>query len=757
MQVLQNILKFLSARARIPQYFGFFHILWIGIAITAAVVLCILWKKEVIKNVNKLIFVISVSLLILELYRQVVLSFHYYPELSFSYNFNNFPWHFTTVPLIVGVFVGATSGGVNSNFKSYLATFGLLAGLWGMFSPYTFVSTIGLNIYSMLCYSAMIAIAVLILYSNQVKLEFRTYFKSLPVFAMLVSIAITFNEFANLISTTQNISMFSIDRHSPSSTPVYSIVHNAFLASGNGMNFVEYVICVLFYFVLVSVCALVPFALIVGTKKLLTTDFDAEYDKYDPIALGIRKSEGLDADDDSEEIFKFNSKVNTKKNTYRQTYFKNLHTNFGINNRGSCGYVALSMLLTYYDTILCDNIVPREFDNPTVSDKDPNFKQSPGAKFVFYHPAFNPEQTTYKQYVRFINRNKNRYLHEHLLKIALKKKLNDKPEDKKSTDFNFGSDVFDIKKTADYYLEHDADVKGSEYSIDVKTISEKTTYTDIRNYVISKIKQGYPVWTKIGNSKEKEDFAHTVVAYDYDEKLDKIYCHFGYQDEEKYRTKIIQKRRRQVEKIEKYREVYTRLVPEEHGYDCYISALVIDFNERKISHTHTDNYEVVISHHRFYYCPDGTYTTPNDLIVEFNKNKRKMSIVGVYKQFSAWQLWLPKHYGKIKLVKIGKGAFKNQKHIKDALITCEIPCIPKKAFQGCKSLKSISVPHSVKKIKAKALAGCKSLQLIHYDGTVEQWYRLKKDNNWDKNTGKYKVYCRNGILYKFGAEHVKII
>ena len=751
MEALKTILRFLDTQANTPKYLGVFHIVWIALAIAASIALCILWKKGVIKNVNKVALIASLVVLALGLYKQVVLSFGYNPTLTFNYDFNNFPWHFATVPFIVGIFMGATSGRINKHFQSYLATFGLLAGLWEMFQPHAFVSTVGLNIYSMICSVTMIALAVLVLYSQEIKLEIKTYFNSLPVFAMMVGIAISFNELANLISTTQNISMFSIDRHSPSTAPVYSYVHNAFLATGNGISLVEYILCIIFYFTFMSLCSLAIFGLIIGMKKLLTTDFDLEYGVApDTLAQKIRHDVGLE--DDGEEIFKFGGKVNTSKNTYRQTYFKNLHTNFNENHRESCGYVALSMLLSYYDTILCDNIVPKTFDEPVRSEKEPNFEESPGVE-CFYQPEFNPDEMSYKKYVRHINRNKNKYLYERLLKIAIKKKLNDKPKDKKSTDYNFRATAEEIREVAENYLRKIAKLKGSDYSIDVKQTDEKTTSEDIRDYIIRKIKQGYPVW--VGVSDPNEKVGHIVIAYDYNEKLDKIYCHFGYRDETRTYPVVVQKRNKLVIEEEEVTLAYTKLVPEEVDYTLYTSALVIDFNEEKISHSHTNNYEVAVRGDIFYYCPDGTYTTKNDLVIEFNKNKHKLSVVGANRPLDR-RLEIPKRYGKVKVAKLENGAFKNQKYLRVVDLDCKIDYISRKAFRNCKRLHTVSIPHSVKRLKAKSFAGCKSLTTIHYQGTVNQWYHIRKSDSWDRNTGRYKVYCLDGILYKFGAEHVKI-
>lgn len=741
MQVIQNILKFLDAQATPPKYLGVFHIIWIALTLVATVALCILWKKEVIKKVNKTVLIISAALLILSLYKQIVLSFDYDASVKFIYNWNYFPWHFLSVPLCIGVFAGATSGNINKHFISYLATFGLIAGVWGMFNPNVFVSTVGLNIYSMLCYGSMIAVSIFLFFTQSVRIEIKTFLRALPVFIMVLGIAISFNEIAYVFSPSHQASMFSISRHCPSDVPLYSSVHNAFLASGNAMTIVEYAICILLYIGLVSACALTPLLVMVLAKKLLTTDFDAEYEKDDALALGIRKSEGLDAEDDSQEIFKFKGKVNSKKNTYMQTYFKNLHTNFGNNNKGSCGYVAAAMLLSYYDTALSDKIVPRQFDAPTISHDNPNFKESPGTRF--YQPAFDPATVTYKQYVALINRNKNKYLHENLLSLAIDRHLIDVPKDKQTTEFNFGSTTKDIKHVIERYLKKVAEVKSSEYDIHVKdnvdeinkakTPEKAKEYSnDIREYVIRKVRKGYPVLLIINDNSGEA--SHAVIAYEYDKKANKLYCHFGYEEVSKW-------------------ENYTHLTPEECGYNTYLAALVLDFDERKLSHTHTDNYEVVIGGALFYYCPDGRYTTCDDLVVEFGKHKQDLSIVGVYndRKYPRDQLTIPETIGSVRITNLGKYAFENQEHIKRVVISCNIPEIPKKAFEDCEALKTVVIPESVKKFGKEAFGECPALTTIMYLGTKEQWHKIKKHTSWDRKTGMYKVYCVDGILPKIHA------
>ena len=750
MQVIRNILRFLDTQAPAPEYMGIFHIIWIALVVVAAITLCILWKKGIINNINKVILITSVALVVLGLYQQTILNVEYDPALAFNYDWNTFPWHFLSTTVCIGIFVGMTTGSINKNFLSYLATYGLLAGLWGMFKPDTFVSTVGLNIYSMLMYGSMIVFAVLILYTQKVRVEIKTFLKSIPVLCMLVGIAISFNEIFHLVIPDQKVSMFSISRHYASDTPIYSLVHNSFLASGNEIDLFEYIICVLLYIALVSAFALIPLLVIMCAKKLLTTDFDVEYEKNDTLATGIRKSEGLDAEVDTQEIFKFRGKVNSKKNTYMQTYFKNLHTNFGNNTRGSCGYVAAAMLLSYYDTILSDKIVPRQFDKVTISHNEPNLNESPGSRF--YQPAYDPESISYKDYLNDLNTSKNSYLHECLIGIAIRNKLNNAPKNQDSSNFDFGSTSDDTKRVIQSYLKNIAKVKKSAYDIHVQdnceemnkapTREQLKAYSDeIRNYAIRKVKKGYPVLLGIHNGMT----GHAVIAYDYDKKADKLYCHFGYVAEN-YKLLLpggfI---------IDIKENSQTHLTPEECGYNLYTDALVLEFDESKISHTHTNNYEVVVNGALFYYCPDGTYTTSDDLIVEFGKGKQDLIIKGVYGKYRKSQLTIPESIGNVWVSKISKRSFENQDSLRQVVLSCKIPGIPKKAFENCELLTTVVIPESVTKIGSEALGECPALTSIMYLGTKAQWHEIKKHRSWDRKTGNYRVYCVDGVLPKIHA------
>ena len=109
----------------------------------------------------------------------------------------------------------------------------------------------------------------------------------------------------------------------------------------------------------------------------------------------------------------------------------------------------------------------------------------------------------------------------------------------------------------------------------------------------------------------------------------------------------------------------------------------------------------------------------------------------------------------LKSVTIGKGVTK----IPDfafrwcsSLTSVEIPDgttgLGSVAFLGCSSLKSVTIPDSVKSIGRSAFNDCGSLTNITYKGTMNQWYNISKDENWDSGTGNYTVHCTDGDIEK---------
>lgn len=189
---------------------------------------------------------------------------------------------------------------------------------------------------------------------------------------------------------------------------------------------------------------------------------------------------------------------------YAPTYFKNLRTNFGNNEKGSCGYVATGMLLSFWDTYWDDNVISENYDkNILLSGKNIDFTvDSPGIEM---EPSSIVKVDDVKYHSNIFSYSNDYF---HFLLISMGDLLYG------TSSGSYGMNYDNYSTLFNYYV-----YKYKGYSIkEVEVIEE---YSDVRNKAISLIKQGIPV--KLGIE------GHAVVAYDYDEKTDNIYCHFGWE------------------------------------------------------------------------------------------------------------------------------------------------------------------------------------------------------------------------------------
>ena len=119
-------------------------------------------------------------------------------------------------------------------------------------------------------------------------------------------------------------------------------------------------------------------------------------------------------------------------------------------------------------------------------------------------------------------------------------------------------------------------------------------------------------------------------------------------------------------------------------------------------------------------------------------------------------------------------AFYNNASITSVVLPAGIKVIGNDAFGLCSSLESISIPDSVTEIGTGVFAectlltsirlpstltsigknvfyGCTSLTEIYYDGSIEEWDLISKDDLWDNGTVDYTVYCTDGEISKDGT------
>ena len=72
-------------------------------------------------------------------------------------------------------------------------------------------------------------------------------------------------------------------------------------------------------------------------------------------------------------------------------------------------------------------------------------------------------------------------------------------------------------------------------------------------------------------------------------------------------------------------------------------------------------------------------------------------------------------------------------------------------FAFAELLETITIPQSVINIGGYAFNGCKMLRTINFEGTIEQWSSITKEDYWDVATIKYTIYCTDGTITNDGT------
>lgn len=176
-------------------------------------------------------------------------------------------------------------------------------------------------------------------------------------------------------------------------------------------------------------------------------------------------------------------------------YIDKLIYNLGDNNdtySNSCGFVALEIILSYYDTFLNDNVIPDTYD------------------VEVSHEFSSYDSISLESYTSSPGVDNN--FHAYLIQLALDNGYVE--EDDYGLNIDYYADIVN-----DYF---------DEIGLNVTT-NETTSLLEKINFIKQAINSDFPVKVSIrGNdtSNSLGDLSHAVVAYGYDESG--IYAHFGW-------------------------------------------------------------------------------------------------------------------------------------------------------------------------------------------------------------------------------------
>ncbi len=213
----------------VPTMYGWFHLLFFALSIIGGVLLCRFRKGDNENFARKWLLITAIVSIVLEIYKQINFTFSYDGKvITGDYQWYAFPFQFCSTPMYISLIAAIVRNKkVHDALCAYLATFALFAGLCVMvYPPQVFITTIGINVQTMICHGIMISMGIYLLGAGYVKLEHKTILKAISVFAVCILLACIMNEvayFSGLLET-ETFNMFYISPHCEPSLPVYSLV-----------------------------------------------------------------------------------------------------------------------------------------------------------------------------------------------------------------------------------------------------------------------------------------------------------------------------------------------------------------------------------------------------------------------------------------------------------------------------------------------------------------------------------------------------
>lgn len=258
MNILEKIITFLQFKMETPTPYGWFHLLSVLLIILLIVFLAV--KKFKTKRV---LFVLSVIMLLFEVYKQ--LSFSFDGE-KWEYQWYAFPFQFCSTPMYIAFIASLVKNKkVESCLYSFLATFGTVAGIAVMAYPVTvFIPEVLIDVQTMVHHGFMIVIGLTLLINGDVKLSYKTALKGLIVFAILVAIAVIVNVITYHVNFEGGLEFFYISPYHTPEIPVFDIIHGK----------VWYPIFLFLYLFAFTLGGLIPVYSVKLIKKLIKKSVD---------------------------------------------------------------------------------------------------------------------------------------------------------------------------------------------------------------------------------------------------------------------------------------------------------------------------------------------------------------------------------------------------------------------------------------------------------------------------------------------------
>ena len=225
------LLSILESEMPVPTTYGWFHLLWIALAVSFTAFLCRRFGDCSDLVMRRIAIIVFITLIVADLYRQIVYDFvSYDAELErfvWDYGWYAFPFQLcSAVHYVLPFVIWGREGHVRDACISFLCFFSTLGGVAVFLFPEScFTPSVGVNIQTMLHHGMQISLGIFFAFHERRKLTLRYFLRGVPVFLALVVVAIILNFTVHhvfvLIGSNDVFDMFYI---SPYYTPALPII-----------------------------------------------------------------------------------------------------------------------------------------------------------------------------------------------------------------------------------------------------------------------------------------------------------------------------------------------------------------------------------------------------------------------------------------------------------------------------------------------------------------------------------------------------
>lgn len=265
MSAVEQFLNWLEGTMPLPTMFSLFHLLAIMIVTIVTYIVATQYKNATEKQLRTILLLVGITTLSFEAYKQLVFSYSFDASTnlsSWSYQWYAFPFHFCSIPMYIAPIAAfLRPGKVRQAILNFLGTFGLFGGLAVMiYAQPVFITTIGINIQTMVHHGAQVVLGVFLITSGRVEMNLKAMKGATIVFIIPVLMAVAMNIIFYAINATNlgEFNMFWISPYFPTDLPILSAIKPQ----------VPYSLFVLIYIVGFSFIATLVLSLAIALRKI---------------------------------------------------------------------------------------------------------------------------------------------------------------------------------------------------------------------------------------------------------------------------------------------------------------------------------------------------------------------------------------------------------------------------------------------------------------------------------------------------------